>query len=469
MKFLIHLFLLTTLACGTLMSQDNPRLNKATEDAKKEGGNNKKGNAKKKTEREREQAKKQREHERKMAENKGGANANSNANRNQPNKKDQPAKNQAEQPKKTPENPRMAVNKSNNNQGGQKNTAQPQPRANKQSPQAREQANRLAEANARQREKRRELSRKMNQDTVRYLQDRGRANGNWEEQQRRYREHSHNLKDKDDAGNLILTILGSAAAGAVVGNIVSKDRTPHRLPYDQVGRTDVERRDSVDYMVHRFRGEGGYRQAPPGYDSGGRYGYNEYGQQYQPHYYDGNRRVVYYNSRDEIPPVLMAYNRLDRVHVSPYDQSPYRYDSGYYHDIPDTYRSRDAYALSYSVDPNTVMSRDDILFQQGSTDFADAYSYDIVVDLAEAMRSSELSNTQFIIEGHASAEGDYSSNLRLSQLRAERIARDLVDMGVDPNRLIPVGYGEAESQYPADAAENFRALDRRVMVFAAGR
>ena len=85
------------------------------------------------------------------------------------------------------------------------------------------------------------------------------------------------------------------------------------------------------------------------------------------------------------------------------------------------------------------------------------------------MRSSELQNEQFIIEGHASAEGDYSSNLRLSQERAERIARDLVSMGVNPDRLIPVGYGETEAQYPADAAEDLRSLDRRVMVFRMGQ
>ena len=38
-------------------------------------------------------------------------------------------------------------------------------------------------------------------------------------------------------------------------------------------------------------------------------------------------------------------------------------------------------------------------------------------------------------------------------------------MGVDPNRLLPVGYGEAEAENPARAAEYLRALDRRVMVF----
>jgi outer membrane protein OmpA-like peptidoglycan-associated protein len=123
--------------------------------------------------------------------------------------------------------------------------------------------------------------------------------------------------------------------------------------------------------------------------------------------------------------------------------------------------------VSYAVKPDTLVSRDDILFQQGGTSLADAYSYDLIVDLAEAMQSSELQDEQFIVEGHASAEGGYDMNLRLSQERAERIARDLVGMGVDAGRLIPVGYGETEAGYPADAQEKLRALDRRVMVFTA--
>ena len=41
--------------------------------------------------------------------------------------------------------------------------------------------------------------------------------------------------------------------------------------------------------------------------------------------------------------------------------------------------------------------------------------------MAEAMRAPALSNETFVIEGHASDEGDYGQNLQLSQERAERI------------------------------------------------
>ena len=111
------------------------------------------------------------------------------------------------------------------------------------------------------------------------------------------------------------------------------------------------------------------------------------------------------------------------------------------------------------------MVLDDILFAQGSTNFADAYSYDLVVDLAEAMNASDVAVERFVVEGHASAEGNYNANLALSQSRAERIARDLVSMGVAPERLVPVGYGETEARYAENSPEDQRGLDRRVMVF----
>ena len=70
-----------------------------------------------------------------------------------------------------------------------------------------------------------------------------------------------------------------------------------------------------------------------------------------------------------------------------------------------------------------------------------------------------------VVEGHASAEGDYGQNLQLSQERAERISRELVRHGVGAERLMPVGYGEAEAAAASDAAEAERSLDRRVVVF----
>jgi outer membrane protein OmpA-like peptidoglycan-associated protein len=132
--------------------------------------------------------------------------------------------------------------------------------------------------------------------------------------------------------------------------------------------------------------------------------------------------------------------------------------------VPAEYRGRDVWAVSYPVVATTTITSHDILFQQGSTQFADGHSYDMVLALTEAMLDPELAKARFAIEGHASAEGTSSDNQLLSQLRAEAIVRELVRGGVGADHLIPVGYGESEAHHPADASEGLRRQDRRVVV-----
>jgi outer membrane protein OmpA-like peptidoglycan-associated protein len=313
------------------------------------------------------------------------------------------------------------------------------------------------------------------QETARALADRGKRDRRVDAQE------AAKIEDKDDAKKLIYTILGGAAAGAVAAKIATKERPDgypaqgYRPPVDEVGRTQIDRDRNVGSIVQRFQGNTPAQMAPPGYAPTGVYrddhGYEIRQDQRTPQFYNGNRRVVRYASVNEIPPVIVASRQLNRVEVAPLARSPYAggyqgsREDRYYNEIPASYSGGDAYAVSYEVDPNSAVSRDDILFRQGSTDFADAYSYDLVIDLAEAMNAPTLLNENFVIEGHASSEGDYGRNLLLSQERAERIARDLVYYGVNPERLMPVGYGETEAAYPADAPEEYRSLDRRVMVF----
>ncbi len=121
--------------------------------------------------------------------------------------------------------------------------------------------------------------------------------------------------------------------------------------------------------------------------------------------------------------------------------------------------------VSYCVDSDSQISRDDILFRKGSTEFADRYSYDLVRDLAYAMQDPSLRGYQFVIEGHASAEGSYGSNQRLSQRRAERIVSEMIRFGVDPYNLIAVGYGESEARYDDYAPEHLLSTDRKVVVY----
>lgn len=161
-------------------------------------------------------------------------------------------------------------------------------------------------------------------------------------------------------------------------------------------------------------------------------------------------RTFRYPSRSHVPAILLASVALSHVFLEPVP-------------APDIYGG--GYELAYSVDPYSELSRDDILFLRGSTEFADSRSYQLVEDLAYAIMDPGLAGMSFVIEGHASAEGGYDANLELSQLRAERIAQEIVYLGIDPARLIPIGYGETEAQYPADAPEELRRLDRRVVVY----
>jgi outer membrane protein OmpA-like peptidoglycan-associated protein len=192
----------------------------------------------------------------------------------------------------------------------------------------------------------------------------------------------------------------------------------------------------------------------------------------RPRYFNEGRRYVHYDSRAAIPAVLMAAQAMNHVRFQPTREvAPMFYErqevsAPYAIPLPpENYRSRDSVVVSYPVDENSMISSEDILFMQGSTQFADPYSYEVIGVMADAMKAMP-EEERFVIEGHASAEGSYESNMILSQQRAEHIVREIVRRGgVSPYRLLPVGYGESEARHPADAAERLRSQDRRVVVF----
>jgi OmpA-OmpF porin, OOP family len=79
--------------------------------------------------------------------------------------------------------------------------------------------------------------------------------------------------------------------------------------------------------------------------------------------------------------------------------------------------------------------------------------------VAAALRNEKLSEFSFNIEGHADPRGQSSTNLTLSQLRADSVRQYLVDThSISPERLKAQGKGDREllnPQVPA-AAENRR-------------
>lgn len=85
-------------------------------------------------------------------------------------------------------------------------------------------------------------------------------------------------------------------------------------------------------------------------------------------------------------------------------------------------------------------------------------------EMAKSIKIAIESNPSLIIEiqGHTDSQGDDAKNLKLSQERAEEVKEYLVkNHGVEPNRLIPKGYGEKKPIASNNTKEG-RAKNRRV-------
>ncbi|MEK7954085.1 OmpA family protein [Luteolibacter soli] len=265
-----------------------------------------------------------------------------------------------------------------------------------------------------------------------------------------------------------IQIQGRDDASRLVNDILGKDsRLSHaelnRLDQSEVRRAPREdRRSAAEFLRQRLRGDADIRKMPPFFRTPAP-AEAAPGESVlpEPFFIHEGRRYAFYPSRDDIPAVLLADAALERVRVMPVAGL----NAAVFNDrIPAEYRGRDVWVVSYPVVATTTITSHDILFQQGSTQFADGHSYDMVLALTEAILDPGLAKASFAIEGHASAEGTSSDNQLLSQLRAEALVRELVRGGVAADRLVPVGYGESEAHHPADAAENLLRQDRRVVI-----
>jgi len=89
------------------------------------------------------------------------------------------------------------------------------------------------------------------------------------------------------------------------------------------------------------------------------------------------------------------------------------------------------------------------LSSQGKTD---------IEQLAIALNSQSLKNSNFLIEGHTDQVGSSGYNMDLSLKRAQAVIRALVQLGISSHRLSPVGYGATRlyNQEQPEASENRR-------------
>ena len=108
-----------------------------------------------------------------------------------------------------------------------------------------------------------------------------------------------------------------------------------------------------------------------------------------------------------------------------------------------------------------------ILFVRAKDDLLDAVSAANVQKTAAILRELMAADpkAKFTIQGHTSAEGDAAWNQTLSDQRAGKIYSLLVEgQGVDGSRLAKVGFGPTYATAPAEAPEDLRQQDRRVLV-----
>jgi outer membrane protein OmpA-like peptidoglycan-associated protein len=256
-----------------------------------------------------------------------------------------------------------------------------------------------------------------------------------------------------------IQLQGREDASRMANDILGKDSQLSRAELNRLDQSAAlrtareDRRAATEFLRQRLRGQADLRQMPPFFRAAA--------PSPEPFFIHNGRRYAFYASRDDIPAILLADATLERVSVMPAAElSPAVFGAR----IPAEYQGRDVWVVSYPVVATSTITSHDILFQQGSTQFADGHSYDMMLALTDAMQDPELADARFAIEGHASAEGTSSDNQALSQLRAEAIARQLVRGGVSADRLIPIGYGESEAHHPSDAAEGLLQQDRRVVV-----
>lgn len=178
-------------------------------------------------------------------------------------------------------------------------------------------------------------------------------------------------------------------------------------------------------------------------------------------------RYVPFHSKTSVPAVLLANATLGNVRLQTAAQAGQTFTPGdeQLAVLPEEYRGAEAWVISYPVNKESAISSADIVFRRGSTQIADAYGYETIHLLADAMKDPAVAERKFAVEYHSSADGSFEESQALSQQRAEAVARELVRNGVSPKQLVPVGFGMTEATHPASASEELRSDDRRVIIF----
>lgn len=111
-----------------------------------------------------------------------------------------------------------------------------------------------------------------------------------------------------------------------------------------------------------------------------------------------------------------------------------------------------------------ISLRDNVLFAPGKADLSND-SVSLLTTMGTLI--SKLQYGQIAIEGHTDSDpihnAQFQNNRQLSLMRAYQVSEVFEKCGIDPKKLLPVGYGEYYPVAPNDTPAN-KAKNRRVVI-----
>ena len=105
---------------------------------------------------------------------------------------------------------------------------------------------------------------------------------------------------------------------------------------------------------------------------------------------------------------------------------------------------------------------DNILFDEWSADLKRGEAVRQLEEIGRVLSSKDVSDHDFVVEGHTDNRGDYDRNMKLSWDRAESVRVYLsAKHGIDPARIRTQGFGFSRPKYSNDTDDD-RLKNRRV-------
>jgi outer membrane protein OmpA-like peptidoglycan-associated protein len=111
------------------------------------------------------------------------------------------------------------------------------------------------------------------------------------------------------------------------------------------------------------------------------------------------------------------------------------------------------------VTKEKIQIKQQLKFRTASAKIANKASFAVLDDVAAAMRDNPRIK-KIRIEGHTDSVGNDTTNLKLSQGRADAVLAELIKRGVDPSRFEAVGFGETQP-IASNTTATGRAENRR--------